>query len=465
VAVVAAVVLASRSGGAGEVALDAEALAFGSVVIGQDQPPRQVLLRNTGSSDVHVRDVRLDPLAPDFDVTDGCSGGPVPPGGSCSITVAFAPSVEGDQFTDLLILDDASAEGHRVGLSGTGTAPPGPVVRLDPQPVDFGEVALGTEATAAVTITNDGDGPLTVSEFQPPDAPFAASRDACTGATVQPGAACSIQILFGPSRAGRAVAELRIDDDAPGAPHVVALVGMGVGPDIVVGRLQQTGAAFFTRAPEGLFVSEPQTLMAVPVLIEVRNAGAAAAGLFELGGRPADQAGGLPFLVVAARGLKLPCTADPLATERELAPDGTEGLKAILCVPIDDTEPIPPAVGVVVVGDDCFGGSRPGCRIAEIDEGNNASPPISVAVPLPDLVFTRLDGTGLTVRNDGNVASGPFSVLVVSSVSFDFGPLQPGESASRDFGCFEGTIDAIIDPNDQVAELDEANSASTQSVC
>ena len=87
-------------------------------------------------------------------------------------------------------------------------------------------------------------------------------------------------------------------------------------------------------------------------------------------------------------------------------------------------------------------------------------------VPLPDLVFTRFDGTGLTVRNIGNVASGPFSVLVVSSFSFDFGPLQPGEEATRDFDfCVDGTIDGIIDPHDEVDELDEQNSASAQSVC
>src|SRR4029079_12624292 len=136
-------------------------------------------------------------------------------------------------------------------------------------------------------------------------------------------------------------------------------------------------------------------------------------------GRIVDQPN--PFLVVADQGLKLPCTADPLTTERELPPGGTEGLKAILCVPLDGRGAIPSVVPVAVVGDDCFGEPTEGCRIVELNEGNNASQPISGAVPLPDLVFTRFDGSGLTVRNDGNVASGPFSVLVVSSFSFDFG--------------------------------------------
>ncbi len=401
VAAVAAVVLVSRSGGAGEVALEPKALAFGSAVIGRDQPPGRVVLRNTGSGDVHVGDVRLDPLAPDFAVTDGCSGAPVPPGGSCTITVAFAPSVAGDQATDLLILDDTQAGGHRVALTGTGTAPPGPVVRLDRQPVDFGEVAVRTEARATVTLTNDGDATLNVRAIEPPDPPFLVSKDGCTRAALEPGDACSIEVVFQPDRPGRAVGELGFDDDAPGSPHVVALVGTGVGPDITVDRLEQTDPPYLTSPAASVFLDVlVQNVIAVPVLVEVRNRGSAPAGPFELGGRPVDRADGLPFQVVANGGLKLPCTADPVATQRELPPGGVESLKAILCVPVPQTEPIPPAVLVVVIGDDCFGEPPPECRILELDEGNNASPAISVLVPLPDLVFTRFDGTGLTVRND-----------------------------------------------------------------
>jgi hypothetical protein len=323
--------------------------------------------------------------------------------------------------------------------------------------------------TAGVTMTNDGDQPFTVNEVRSTDPPFAVTSDGCGGRTLESGDACPVEVTFRPDRAGPAEGQLLVDDTAVGSPHVVELSGVGVGPDLTVDRLEQTGTPFFTPPTGGLFLAQVQNVMAVPVVVEVRNGGTAPAGPFDLGGRrlrraPIDQPTASPFRVVADRGLKLPCAGPSLATEAELPPGAAEGFKAILCVPVAEPGAIAPAVLVTVVGDDCFG-EPPECRIVELDERNNAATPISVPVPLPDLVFTRLDGTGLTVRNDGNVASGPFSVLVVSTFSFDFEPLQPGESASREFDCIGGTVDAIIDPNDQVTELDEANSASVQSFC
>jgi hypothetical protein len=101
------------------------ALAFGPQPVGTLSAPKTVTLTNTGSFGVSVSHVRVvgagEAEYPIVD--DGCSGTVVPEGGSCSVSVRFAPSVTGARAGVLEITTDAPRSPHTVALRGVGRRP------------------------------------------------------------------------------------------------------------------------------------------------------------------------------------------------------------------------------------------------------------------------------------------------------------------------------------------------------
>lgn len=84
---------------------------------------------------------------------------------------------------------------------------------------------------------------------------------------------------------------------------------------------------------------------------------------------------------------------------------------------------------------------------------------------LPDLVVSDVGGSGVTVSNVGDGAAGPF-VVVVDQTSFDSAGLEPGDSQQFDIDLCEGPVDVTADPDNAIAESDEANNAvSTTVIC
>ena len=106
-----------------------------------------------------------------------------------------------------------------------------PVVSLSAGSVDFGSQPAGTTSSArTVTLTNTGDGSLTIQSVAVTGANSAnfAQSNTC-GSSVAPGGTCVITTTFTPSAAGGASAAVTIADNAPGTPHTIALAGTGGG--------------------------------------------------------------------------------------------------------------------------------------------------------------------------------------------------------------------------------------------
>lgn len=75
--------------------------------------------------------------------------------------------------------------------------------RVDPQVVDFGEVAVGRSAAQTVRMRNEGSVRLEVdSVLAPPSPALSLARDLCTGAVVSPGGECSVEFRFAPRSPG-----------------------------------------------------------------------------------------------------------------------------------------------------------------------------------------------------------------------------------------------------------------------
>jgi hypothetical protein len=207
-----------------------------------------VTVSNIGNADLHIGTIGSgNPLAAPFAVVgDNCSGRTVSSGDNCSFAVRFSPVAQGD-FLDTFAIpsNDPGTPAVTVTVSGTGVVPDISVAdSISPandRDVPFGDVEVGFDATATVTVTNvatmnnaillvgavGGADPLAV--------PFTVTSDNCSGRAFAPSASCSITVRFRPLAGGAFSDTLGIPSNDPDSPTVtVSLSGVGAVPDIYV---------------------------------------------------------------------------------------------------------------------------------------------------------------------------------------------------------------------------------------
>lgn len=174
--------------------------------------------------------------------------------------------VPGASWAPLVRVAAAAAVALTTTLSTAALTPAhafGPVVQLTPTELDFPDTQVGTESPPrAVVLTNAGDGPLTVSEVwtsQPGSAGvFEVAAEDCTEASLAPGEACLVEVIFRPGANGEYAGELTFVDDAVGGPHTVRLSGVGFGstqPSLTV----SPGQVNFGTV--GLFYASPRMIV------------------------------------------------------------------------------------------------------------------------------------------------------------------------------------------------------------
>ncbi len=115
---------------------------------------------------------------------------------------------------------------------GTGIAPPngtcstatGPLVSLSASNLTFSAQQLNTASVAkSFNISNGGNASLTIAGVTA-SGDFSQTNN-CT--TLNPGASCTVNVVFTPTATGTRSGSVTITDSAPGSPHSVSLSGTG----------------------------------------------------------------------------------------------------------------------------------------------------------------------------------------------------------------------------------------------
>jgi hypothetical protein len=235
---------------------------------------QQLILTNTGGTAFAISGISTSEINPAFSVSNVvCNGATdfpfassvnLGPGQSCTITVQFAPTAYGNGQADLLtVLDTASSSnasaspqnnGQSFLLAGDATAP---FASLSPTALNFGNVNENAIATLPVTLTNTGNGPLTltfvfVTLLGPNNTGFVPASVVCNGAaaqypvTLNPSQLCTVMVQFDPTAPTSFATNLYFEDNAgvgesnltstlTGSVYLQALplAGLGIGPAIV----------------------------------------------------------------------------------------------------------------------------------------------------------------------------------------------------------------------------------------
>ena len=176
---------------------------FGALPIGAPSPPIDISLANGGDANLHVTGVTItgaDSAA--FSQMNTCLvNSPVAPGGNCGFAVTFTPSAVGVETATLQVADDGVGSPQTLTLTGTGASGE---VTLSQTSLNFGNVAQGTKTGPSTSIlTNTGNATLSVTNAKiagsdATDFTFSGSNTCDVGASVLPGASCTIAVDFGP---------------------------------------------------------------------------------------------------------------------------------------------------------------------------------------------------------------------------------------------------------------------------
>lgn len=202
-----------------------QAINFGTQRVGTVSGPVVVTVTNTSNGGYTVP--VLTPSVADFQIqADTCSNTFLQANQSCTFSVVFAPGTTG------IINGTINVPGpNPVAVQLTGIGVIGNI-SATPNPVNFGDQTVGAEsAPVAITVTNNGPGPATISSLSTALADFIIKTDNCTGQVLASvGATCTVTVAFKPGSTGTKNDLLTIVYNAgtPAQNYQVALVGRGI---------------------------------------------------------------------------------------------------------------------------------------------------------------------------------------------------------------------------------------------
>ncbi len=205
--------------------VSASQLTFGTVNAGGTSS-QTITLSDTGSSDLTFSSFTITSVpAGQFSQTNTC-GLRLSAGANCTVTVVFAPQVQGGTSGVLQISSNDSSA--LVVLTGTGAAPS--TTPPTQTSLNFGNQKVVTwSAPQSVTFTNTTVQPVTVGTIATSGSN---TTDFTTfnncGGTISPGASCTISVVFNPQLVGTRSATVSIPTSDSSLAASVSLSGTGV---------------------------------------------------------------------------------------------------------------------------------------------------------------------------------------------------------------------------------------------
>ena len=218
--------------GSPAIKVSSTSLQFGSVPIGGNSQ-QTLTVTSTGTAPLQIN--ALNATGGGFAAKSPSLPLVLQPNQSLALPVTFGPKASGAATGQLQIGSNAAgASSVMVSLAGDGTAnppaPPGsdntPALTLSSTSVDFGSVAVGSQASGAVVLTSSGTAPVVIQSL-------AVSGDDFTAGTLKmpltlaPGQQVTLPITFLPSGAGTEKGQITLTDNVSGSPDTISLTGTG----------------------------------------------------------------------------------------------------------------------------------------------------------------------------------------------------------------------------------------------
>ena len=202
------------------VCLDAFAVNFGKVNA-NTSTKQTVHVTNCGNAALNISAI----TSSDPTVTTAQSCGSLSPKAVCAIQLTFTPVSSLATSGNITLSTNAVTLPHSVSFSGQGLAP-----KIVPasNPMLFDHLLVGTQESEVVTLRNQGQLSLSISNVSLTGSSFSLVSQNCTQTSVTPNFSCGIKLSFSPVSAGAQTGSLTITSNDPVTPQlVVTLSGTG----------------------------------------------------------------------------------------------------------------------------------------------------------------------------------------------------------------------------------------------
>ncbi|GAA1979854.1 choice-of-anchor D domain-containing protein [Kitasatospora viridis] len=206
-------------------------LTFGTVPTGTTRT-LGVTFTNTGTAPETVS-ATAAPAAPFSASGLPANGTVIQPQQSVAVQVTYTPTTAEDDTGSLSVTSTSGTATVQLnGTAVTGQA----VLTLTPTATDFGQVRVGTTATASFDVSNTGNIPLTITKAAPPAAPFTTSNPLSEGQVLGPGQVIHQSVAVTPTATGALTGSYQISSDDGRGPQNETLTVTGTVPtgDVVL---------------------------------------------------------------------------------------------------------------------------------------------------------------------------------------------------------------------------------------
>jgi uncharacterized protein (UPF0303 family) len=180
-------------------------LSFGKVVVGQ-QKTLPATLSNTGSTAIKLSSLQIENQ--EFAASGLTFPLTLKAGQTAAFKVVFTPTSSRPETGELLV---RSASSVSLTISAWGAGVNSWSLAASPSSLAFGNVALGSHSTLAVTLTNQGSSTITISQEIHPSKEFALSGPALP-VSLEAGQAATFQVTFTPEWRGELASNFSVSN-------------------------------------------------------------------------------------------------------------------------------------------------------------------------------------------------------------------------------------------------------------
>jgi hypothetical protein len=203
-----------------QVAATPASASFGNVTVGNTNT-QSIQLMNAGNAALSFSQVTISGTG--FSVTGLSTASTIPAGGSISFDAVFTPTSATSTTGSIVLSTNGAPAQVTIPLSGTGTSAT-KVLSLSTTNVAFGTVALGSNHTQTVTVTNTGNANVTIAGLSYSGTGFSATG-LTSGLILTPSQAATVSISFAPASTGSYTGNVSIASNATVSPNNIAVTG------------------------------------------------------------------------------------------------------------------------------------------------------------------------------------------------------------------------------------------------
>jgi hypothetical protein len=216
--------------------VSSNSLSFGNVSVGSSGV-QNLTLTNSGTATLTVSNETSSGTG--FSIVGGSKSISIAAGQSSTIQAQFAPQATGSATGSLTIASNDPTSPATVALTGNGAQA---LISFTPNSITFGNVSVGGSSSQAVTISNNGTMPLTISSISAVGSGYTMSGMSAP-VTINAGASAPFTAKFAPILAGNSTGGVSVNSNAPHPPQTIAFTGMGVATSSVL-NANPTSVAF-----------------------------------------------------------------------------------------------------------------------------------------------------------------------------------------------------------------------------